>query len=142
MNELCTQRADRRLSRLAHLALRPPLKRVVHELLPICYRRPWLLLPIEQSEQMRIEQLEDLRRSGWLKPGQIAWYNAGIYIFQPVVYEFTARLEKSPRGEYELTTAIASLIASGERVMMYPIKGGWRDVGRPEDLTAAEQLVD
>ena len=26
------------------------------------------------------EQLEQLRREGWLKPGVPAWYNAGIYI--------------------------------------------------------------
>ena len=70
------------------------------------------------------------------------WNSAGLYTFRPVIFEHLAKLEPSPRGEYELTTAIANLIASGESVMMYPIKGGWRDVGRPEDLTAAEQLVD
>jgi dTDP-glucose pyrophosphorylase len=70
------------------------------------------------------------------------WNSAGLYTFRPVIFEYLSKLEPSPRGEYELTTAIANLIASGEKVMMYAIKGGWRDVGRPEDLTAAEQLVD
>ncbi len=70
------------------------------------------------------------------------WNSAGLYTFRPMIFKYLASLEPSPRGEYELTTAIANLIASGERVMIYPIKGGWRDVGRPEDLTAAEQLVD
>ena len=37
--------------------------------------------------------------TGWLKPGAPEWCNAGIYIFQPVLFEFTARLVKSPRGE-------------------------------------------
>ena len=55
------------------------------------------------------EQLEQLRRDGWLKPGVPAWYNAGIYIFRPAIFEFTSRLQKSPRGEYELTDAISAL---------------------------------
>src|ERR1041385_8397066 len=56
------------------------------------------------------------RLEGWLKPGEAAWYNAGIYIFQPVVFEFTARLQKSPRGEYELTDALNALVAAGHRL--------------------------
>src|SRR6185436_10910098 len=39
------------------------------------------------------EQLEQLRRGGWLKPNEPVWYNAGIYIFTPAVFEFTARLQ-------------------------------------------------
>jgi dTDP-glucose pyrophosphorylase len=70
------------------------------------------------------------------------WNSAGLYTFDPVIFEHLAKLEPSPRGEYELTGGIASLIAAGERVLLYPIRGGWRDVGRPEDLRAAEQLVD
>jgi dTDP-glucose pyrophosphorylase len=55
------------------------------------------------AEKPTAAQIEEFRRDGWLKPGATAWYNAGIYIFRPVVFDFTARLEKSPRGEYELT---------------------------------------
>src|SRR5690349_19096830 len=51
-------------------------------------------------------QLDQLRREGRLKPGEPVWYNAGIYIFKPAVYQFIAQLQKSPRGEYELTDAI------------------------------------
>lgn len=85
------------------------------------------------------EQLDELRRDGWLKPGQTAWYNAGIYIFKPVVYEFTARLEKSPRGEYELTDAINALVASGHRIAGMPIEGRWVDVRDAEVLAALEK---
>jgi NDP-sugar pyrophosphorylase family protein len=34
------------------------------------------------------------------------------------------------------------MIATGKRVLIYSVKGEWRDVGRPEDLRAAENLVD
>ncbi len=90
-------------------------------------------------EKPSAEQLEELRRTGWLKPGQIAWYNAGIYIFKPVVYEFTARIEKSPRGEYELTDAINALVAAGHRIAGMQIEGRWVDVRDPEVLAALEK---
>src|SRR5262245_11753314 len=32
-------------------------------------------------------QLDQLRRDGALKPGQIAWYNAGLYILCPVIFD-------------------------------------------------------
>jgi len=84
-------------------------------------------------------QLEELRREGLLKPGQIAWYNAGIYAFRPVLFEFTARLQKSPRGEFELTDAINDLIAAGHRIAGMEIEGRWVDVRDPEVLEALEK---
>ena len=85
------------------------------------------------------EQIEQLRRDGWLKPGQTAWYNAGIYIFRPVVFEFTAKLQKSPRGEYELTDAVNALVAAGHRLAGMEIEGRWVDVRDPEVLAALER---
>ena len=54
------------------------------------------------------------------KPGEgeagSPWYNAGSYTFRPSIFEFTARLKPSPRGEYELTDAIRELAQSGKTV--------------------------
>lgn len=83
-------------------------------------------------------QLEHFRREGWLKPGAPAWYNAGIYIFKPLVFEFIARLEKSPRGEYELTDAIRAMVAAGQRIAGLEIEGRWVDVRDPEVLAQLE----
>ena len=84
-------------------------------------------------------QVEDLRRDGLLKPGQTAWYNAGIYIFRPVVFEFTARLQKSPRGEYELTDALNALVAAGHPIAGMQIEGRWVDVRDPGVLETLEK---
>jgi dTDP-glucose pyrophosphorylase len=84
-------------------------------------------------------QLEALKAEGLLKPGQAAWYNAGIYIFRPVVFEFTARLQKSPRGEYELTDAINAMAAAGHRIAGLHIEGRWVDVRDPAVLAALQQ---
>jgi UDP-N-acetylglucosamine diphosphorylase / glucose-1-phosphate thymidylyltransferase / UDP-N-acetylgalactosamine diphosphorylase / glucosamine-1-phosphate N-acetyltransferase / galactosamine-1-phosphate N-acetyltransferase len=84
-------------------------------------------------------QLEELRRSGELPPGSIAWYNAGIYIFTPALFEFTARLQKSPRGEYELTDAISALAEAGHRLAGLEIQGRWVDVRDPETLASLQR---
>lgn len=85
------------------------------------------------------EQVAELRQNGWLKPGQTAWYNAGIYIFRPVIFEFTARLQKSPRGEYELTDALNTLVQSGHKIAGMEIEGRWVDVRDPEVLASLSE---
>ena len=88
------------------------------------------------------EQLEQLRRDGWLKPGVPAMTctsTPGIYIFRPTIFEFTSRLQKSPRGEYELTDAISALIASGQKLAGLEIQGRWVDVRDPETLAKLEK---
>lgn len=89
-------------------------------------------------EKPAASELEQLRRDGWLKPGETAWYNAGIYIFRPSLFEFTARLQKSPRGEYELTDAISALIATHHPLAGLSIEGRWVDVRDPEVLARLE----
>jgi dTDP-glucose pyrophosphorylase len=84
------------------------------------------------------EQLEQLRHDGWLKPNEPVWYNAGIYIFRPSLFEFTARLQKSPRGEYELTDAIIAMIGAGHKMAGLEVPGRWVDVRDPEVLAQLE----
>jgi len=85
------------------------------------------------------EQLEQLRRDGLLQPGEPVWYNAGIYIFKPSLFEFTAKLQKSPRGEYELTDAVNALLATHHKIAGLKIAGRWVDVRDPEVLASLEQ---
>jgi UDP-N-acetylglucosamine diphosphorylase / glucose-1-phosphate thymidylyltransferase / UDP-N-acetylgalactosamine diphosphorylase / glucosamine-1-phosphate N-acetyltransferase / galactosamine-1-phosphate N-acetyltransferase len=85
------------------------------------------------------EQLEQLRHDGWLKPDAPVWYNAGIYIFRPLLFDFTARLRKSPRGEYELTDAISAMVAAGQKLAGLEIPGRWVDVRDPETLAKLQR---
>jgi UDP-N-acetylglucosamine diphosphorylase / glucose-1-phosphate thymidylyltransferase / UDP-N-acetylgalactosamine diphosphorylase / glucosamine-1-phosphate N-acetyltransferase / galactosamine-1-phosphate N-acetyltransferase len=62
------------------------------------------------------------------------WYNAGIYTFRPSIFPFCAHLEKSPRGEYELTDAIRAIAEAGNKIKAIEIKGDWADVRDPEIL--------
>jgi dTDP-glucose pyrophosphorylase len=85
------------------------------------------------------EQVDQLRRDGWLKAGEPIWYNAGVYIFRPSVFEFTAKLEKSPRGEYELTDAVIAMLAAKHKIAGLEIQGRWVDVRDPDVLAKLER---
>jgi len=89
-------------------------------------------------EKPNAAQLADLRATGWLKPGAPVWYNAGIYLFRSVLFEFTARLQKSPRNEYELTDAISAMVADGHTIAGLKIEGRWVDVRDPEVLATLQ----
>jgi dTDP-glucose pyrophosphorylase len=84
-------------------------------------------------------QVEQLRQDGWLKPGAPVWYNAGIYIFRPTVFNFTGRLKKSARDEYELTDAISAMVAAGKKLAGLEIQGRWVDVRDPETLARLQK---
>ena len=94
---------------------------------------------VRLAEKPSPPQLEEFRRNGWLKPGAPAWYNAGIYVFRPLLFEFTARLQKSVRGEYELTDAVNAMTAAGHRLAGLEIEGQWVDVRDPQVLEALQR---
>ncbi len=62
-----------------------------------------------------------------------SFYNAGIYVLHPRAFLFMAQLEKSARGEYELTDALRQL-SHGGKVHGFVLKGDWADVRDPEIL--------
>lgn len=67
------------------------------------------------------------------------YYNAGIYTFSWKIFEYTAGLELSPRGEYELTDAIAAQVKDGLRIDAVELSGEWADVRDPEVLETLNQ---
>jgi dTDP-glucose pyrophosphorylase len=79
-------------------------------------------------------ELIDLREKP--KPGEPTspWYNAGIYAFRSSIFDYIAKLERSQRGEFELTDAIRNLALAGNKVRALELVGGWADVRDPEIL--------
>lgn len=69
------------------------------------------------------------------------WNSAGIFAFRGEVFRALARIVKSPRGEYELPSAVALMLQEGKRILIQPLTGEWRDVGRPEDVEAAAAIT-
>ena len=56
----------------------------------------------------------------------------GVYVFEPAVLKYI------PPGQYfDFPTLILRLIEVGERVVGYPFRGYWQDLGRPDDYEQA-----
>jgi dTDP-glucose pyrophosphorylase len=72
----------------------------------------------------------DLVEKGATAPAN-AFYNAGIYLLKPRIFEFTSRLEKSPRGEYEFTDALKASVAAGDKLRGVTLRKAWADVRDP-----------
>jgi len=83
------------------------------------------------DEQMVVTDIREKSQPGEMTS---AWYNAGVYAFRPSIFEWTAKLQPSPRGEYELTDAIRALAQSGRKVQAFELSGEWADVRDPEIL--------
>jgi dTDP-glucose pyrophosphorylase len=69
------------------------------------------------------------------------WNNAGLMVFSPVLFEYTAQLKPSARGEYEITTAIQAMIVDRRPVRGFKLEGFCGDVGRPEDIEPAIRAI-
>jgi UDP-N-acetylglucosamine diphosphorylase / glucose-1-phosphate thymidylyltransferase / UDP-N-acetylgalactosamine diphosphorylase / glucosamine-1-phosphate N-acetyltransferase / galactosamine-1-phosphate N-acetyltransferase len=80
-------------------------------------------------------EVVDLREKQQPGEARTPWYNAGVYTFKSTIFSYIARLEKSPRGEYELTDAISAMARDGKKVKAVEIKGFWADVRDPETLS-------
>lgn len=93
-------------------------------------------------EKPNPSQVAEYKAQGWIRDGAPVWYNAGIYIFTPTVFEYTARLQKSPRGEYELPDAINALVENGHKIAGLEIVGRWVDVRDPEVLGGLQNGLD
>jgi len=84
-------------------------------------------------------ELVDLREKSKAGQATSPWYNAGIYVFRSSIFEFTAKLKRSPRGEYELTDAVRELARLGKKVKALELTGEWADVRDPEILARLNQ---
>ena len=92
------------------------------------------------NDQMAVVDIRE-KSDSWsgLSEDAIPFYNAGLYAFRPSIFDFTARLKPSPRGEYELTDAIRALAQSGKKVKALALTGEWADVRDPETLAQLNQ---
>lgn len=66
--------------------------------------------------------------------------NAGLMILSPDIFDYTAKLKLSPRGEYELTDVFTMIREDNKSLKGYILSGYWKDVGTPEDLEKANRI--
>ena len=83
----------------------------------------------------------EMERWSGLSEHAVPFYNAGLYAFRPSIFDLTAKLKPSPRGEYELTDAIRDLAQSSKKVKALELTGEWADVRDPEILAKLNQSL-
>ncbi len=85
-------------------------------------------------EEDRVSSLEEKSQ----KP-RSSLINAGAYLFTPDIFDQAERVRPSPRGELELTDALAGLIAARELCAFR--LSSWMDVGHPWDMLDANAAL-
>ncbi|MBU1201251.1 MAG: NTP transferase domain-containing protein [Nanoarchaeota archaeon] len=66
--------------------------------------------------------------------------NSGLYKFTPDIFDALDRIEKSPRGEYELTSAIGLLVKQ-KKVKVKLLKKYCVHLGNFEDISNVEKFI-
>ena len=110
----------------------------------------------ELAAMIHVIELEDPRAFGVAVVGEDGWVTEleekpaeprsnlaviGIDLLRPEIYRAIERIEPSPRGELEITDALAELVRMGRRVYARRLSGFWYDTGTPADLIAALRPV-
>ncbi|OGY79112.1 MAG: hypothetical protein A3B74_01435 [Candidatus Kerfeldbacteria bacterium RIFCSPHIGHO2_02_FULL_42_14] len=77
------------------------------------------------------------------KPKQFVgnFINVGLYRFYPEVFQYLDHIEKSERGEYEVTDVV-SLLAAKKKVQVVSLADYWFDFGKPEDIHIVEKFLN
>lgn len=94
-------------------------------------------VPYNVSIPLGILDLEGRNIKGLLEKPKYNYYaNAGIYLIKRSV------LAEIPEDEFfNATDLVEKLISKGKRVIRYPLKGTWIDIGQHADLAKARDLV-
>lgn len=66
---------------------------------------------------------------------------AGVYVFQPDIFDAIEQIKPSWRNELEITDAIQHLIDQKKTVIPYVVEGWWIDAGNADSIVLANQLV-
>jgi bifunctional UDP-N-acetylglucosamine pyrophosphorylase/glucosamine-1-phosphate N-acetyltransferase len=104
------------------------------------------VVPVKNPEQYGIVELDgshvtDIIEKPLPKEAPTNLANAGIYIFQPRIFEKIRQTGKSSRGEWEITDSLRLLIQEEKKsILTVQVSSDeWLDIGRPWDLFDANQ---
>ena len=96
--------------------------------------------PEGRYEAIRLEQgrILDIVEKAEFSYG---YRGTGIYIFEPIVFEYCKDVKKSDRGELELQDAIKNMINDGRKVFGVLLKGRRVEITTEEDIRRAEEMI-
>ena len=94
--------------------------------IPYRVKVPYAVL---QTEGNRIIQFQE-------KPDYVYYSNAGIYLMRRELVSLIPENEM-----YNATDMMERLIADGRKVISYPVRSYWLDIGKPEDFAKAQEDI-
>lgn len=95
--------------------------------IPYDVKIPYAILETNENEIISFNE----------KPTYTYWANAGIYLMKKSV------IQHIPKNVFfNATDLIEKLIQSQHKVISYPLRGYWLDIGRSDDYIKAQQDVD
>ncbi len=100
---------------------------------------PWAGAAVYLNDANIIQRIQEKPAKG---TATTHWNNAGLFIFDPLIFTYTSKIVPSARGEYELPDAITAMINDGYPAKGIALEGKWRDVGTPEDYAAINAEYD
>lgn len=68
--------------------------------------------------------------------------SSGLFVFEPVLFDYLVKIQPSSRGEYEMPDAMNAMAADGYAIHPYYLQGYWKDVGTVDDLRIATELIE
>ena len=93
---------------------------------PYRVRVPYAVLALDRGNVARFEE----------KPEYLYNCNSGIYLVNE------RAVERVPKDRpFHATDLMETLIAEGQRVISFPLRSYWLDIGQPDDLAKAEEDV-
>lgn len=101
--------------------------------------RAFALLETEGNELRAIHEKPDEATMTRLGPDALISMNC--FVFTPRIFEFTATLTPSPRGELELQDAVRAALAAGEVFTVVPTSEGVLDLSRRDDISSVVEAL-
>ena len=103
-----------------------------------------LVKPVEDPRPYGIAEVTDGKVTKLVEKPQDPKSNlclSGIYFFQSSIFYAIANIKPSYRGELEITDAIDFQIGLNKVVEPYVIESWWYDVGTPENILKANEVL-
>lgn len=99
---------------------------------------PWRAAAVYFDDELNIRRIVEKPPQG---TSTTPWGHAGMYCLGPEIYSYVEQVKPSARGEYEITDAVAAMIADGLKCQAVKLHGYWKDLATMEDVEAAEVLI-
>ncbi len=102
------------------------------------------LTPVDDPQRYGIAEVRDGRIISLMEKPATPRSNLaimGIYLLSKAIFPAIDRTRPSARGELEITDALQELLNMGGKIVPYLYPGWWLDVGKPEDVLAANRKM-